>query len=177
MNRLALVLVVILISTGCQRDGTGAASSATPALAILLAFTAPDVPATGPAEQPVEPLDATSDPALAASLPGAGLAEHPMLYIGEGHNTMLLVAGGKVVWTYSTGKGWEYDDIWLLSNGNVLFSRMAYAAEITPQKQEVWHRDAVPGTEIHSLQFVGNDRVVIMRNGNPAQAMIINVAT
>ena len=174
MNRFALVLLTAVLATGCQRDDAGMATSSTPALAILPAFTAPDVPASGPAEQPVEPLKPTIDPALATTLPGAGLAEHPMLYIGEGHNTMLLVAGGKVVWTYSTGKGWEYDDIWLLSNGNVLFSRMAYAAEITPQKQEVWHRAAPPGTEIHSLQPLGLDRILMLLNGPAPTVMIID---
>ena len=65
-----------------------------------------------------------------------------MLYIGEGCNKMFLINDGKIIWTYSTGKGWEYDDIWLLSNGNILFSRMGWAAEVTPQKKVVWRIEA-----------------------------------
>jgi hypothetical protein len=41
----------------------------------------------------------------------------------------------------------------------------------------VWDYPAPPGTEIHSIQSLGKDRVLIMRNGNPAQAMIINTAS
>ena len=59
----------------------------------------------------------------AANLPGKGLAQHSMLYIGEGYNKMFIVHEGKVIWTYSTGSGNEYDDVWMLSNGNILFTR------------------------------------------------------
>ena len=78
-------------------------------------------------------------------LPGKGLAQHPMLYIGEGYNKMFLIIHGKIVWTYSTGTGNEYDDVWMLSNGNILFSRMQYVAEITPDKKVVWRYDAPAG--------------------------------
>lgn len=100
-----------------------------------------------------------------------------MLYIGEGCNKMFLVSGGKVVWTYSTGKGWEYDDIWMLSNGNILFSRMGWAAEVTPQKKIVWRIDAPQGTEIHSVQPLGLDRVLVMQNGTPPRLMVVNKRT
>jgi len=90
---------------------------------------------------------------------------------------MFLVNGGKVVWTYSTGKGWEYDDVWLLSNGHVLFSRMQYAAEVTPEKKVVWRLDAPKGAEIHSVQPIGLDKVLVMQNGSPAKLMIINKQT
>jgi hypothetical protein len=66
------------------------------------------------------------------------MAQHPTLYIGEGYNKVFLVNQGKIVWTYSTGPGNEYDDVWMLSNGNVLFTRMQYIAEITPEKKVVW---------------------------------------
>ena len=80
-----------------------------------------------------------------ADLPGNGLAQHPMLYVGENYNKMFLVNDGKVIWTYSTGKGNEYDDVWMLSNGNILFTRMQYVAEITPKKEVVWRYDAPAG--------------------------------
>ena len=108
-------------------------------------------------------------------LPGKGLAQHPMLYIGEGCNKMFLVNEGKVIWTYSTGTGWEYDDIWLLSNGNILFSPMGWAAEITPEKKVIWRLDAPKGSEIHSVQPIGLDKVFIVRNGTPAKLMVIDI--
>jgi hypothetical protein len=147
-------------------------------LGILGAFTAPDVPAVGPSELPADPPNWKISPVLSrAVFPGRGAAQHPMLYIGEGCNTMFLVNGGKVIWTYSTGKGWEYDDAWLMSNGNIVFSRMAYAAEITPQKRVVWRLQAPEGTEIHTVQPIGLDRVLLIENGLPPRLMVINTRT
>jgi hypothetical protein len=82
----------------------------------LARFTAADVPALGPAEAEVAPGKWTNSP-TPAGLPGKGLGQHPMLYIGEGYNKMFVINDGKIIWTYSTGKGNEYDDAWMLSNG------------------------------------------------------------
>ena len=148
---------------------------ATPALAALPKFTAANVPETGPEELPV---DSKSYPiSESEKLPGNGLAAHPMLYIGEGDNKIYLVQDGRVIWTYSTGKGGEYDDIWLMSNGNILFSRMGWAAEVTPQKKIVWRIDCSEGSEIHSVQPIGLDKVLVMQNGSPAKLMILNKKT
>ena len=97
-------------------------------------------------------------------LPGKGLAQHPMLYIGENCNKMFLVNKGKVIWTYSTGGGPEYDDVWMLSNGNILFTRMQYIAEITPDKKVVWRYDCSrPRRQPH-----GNSRLPAHRPGQGA---------
>lgn len=117
--------------------------------------------------------------------PGNGLAQHPFLYAGEWDvrkrlQSMFLVRGGKVVWHYSiplhnaAGGIQEFDDATLLSDGNIIFSCMSGAGEISPEKDIVWQYTAPPGTEIHSIQSIGKDRVLLMRNGNPAQAMIFN---
>ncbi len=149
-----------------------------PLLRVLPRFTAAAVPAWGPSEVAVDPPTWTDVPTAAdAHLPGAGIRQHPMLYIGEGCNTMFVVQDGKVIWTYSTGKGWEFDDIWMLTNGNILFSRMSYAEEVTPEKKVVWHLDAPKGTEIHTLQPLGLDKVMLVRNGLPAHLMIIDKRT
>jgi len=180
MHRFSITTLVMLtcgISPLGQSVFAGEPSSATPALDCLGKFTAADVPATGPAEIPVDPLKGASSEPGPVSLPGKGPAQHPMLYIGEGYNRMLLVNDGKVIWGYSTGPGWEYDDIWLLSNGNILFSRMQYAAEVTPQKKIVWRLDAEKGTEIHTVQPLGLDRVFLVQNGKPPKLMIINKKT
>lgn len=147
-----------------------------PLLKLLDRFTAPDVPAMGPSETAVPPRS-WPDPAALPERPGHGLAQHPMLYAGEGYNTMFLVNHGKVVWTYSTGKGGEIDDVWMLTNGNILFARMSYVEEITPRKQVVWHYDAPPGTEIHTCQPIGLDKVMLVRNGLPPKLMIVNIKT
>jgi hypothetical protein len=167
----SLALLVPGCSTTCAMK-----SSATPALEVLPQFTAANVPAFGPAEIPAAPPDWKVSPPD-TNLPGKGLAQHPMLYIGEGCNKIFVVNDGKVIWTYSTGKGWEYDDVWMLSNGNILFSRMAYAAEVTPQKQVVWRLDAPKGTEIHTVQPIGLDKVLLVENGTPPRLLIINIKT
>jgi hypothetical protein len=126
--------------------------------------------------------------APAAELPGNGIAQHPFLYAGEWDTrkplqSMFLVRDGKVVWQYSiplrteAGGVQEFDDATLLPNGNIVFSRMSGAGEVSPEKKLVWEYKAPPGTEVHSIQSIGKDRVLIMRNGNPAQAMIVNTAT
>ena len=186
MNRVQLSLVCLIIAV--VPNGSFAVDSAhqeamptktsAPMLAILARFTAADVPAMGPAEIPIDPPTwIISRAADSARLPGKGLAQHPMLYIGEGCNKMFLINEGKIIWTYSTGKGWEYDDIWLLSNGNILFSRMSYAEEITPEKQVVWHLDAPQGTEIHTVQPVGLGKVLLVENGLPPRLLVIDKKT
>ena len=95
---------------------------------------------------------------------------------------MFLIRDGKVLWTYSTGTSYEYDDVWMLSNGNILFSRMEYAEEITPDKKVVWRYDCnkAPGTnhtEIHTCQPIGLDKVMFVRNGLPPKLMIVNIKT
>ena len=132
------------------------------------------------------PVAAAITPAV---LPGKGPAQHPFLYAGEWdtrkpqEQSIFIVREGKIVWQYSmpiktaTGGNQEFDDATLLSNGNVIFSRMSGAGMVSPDKKLLWDYPAPPGTEIHSCQSLGKDRVLIMRNGNPAQAMIINTAT
>ena len=136
----------------------------------------------GPTVGPIKPV-------APAVLPGNGVAQHPFLYAGEWdtrkpqEQSIFIVRDGKIVWQYSmplksaSGRIQEFDDATLLSNGNVIFSRMSGAGMVSPDKKLLWDYAAPPGTEIHSCQSIGPDRVLIMRNGNPAQAMIINTAT
>jgi len=150
-------------------------------MAQLARFTGPDVPALGPSE--IEsPAGKWTDAATPAGLPGNGLAQHPMLYVGENYTKMFLVNDGKVIWTYQTGPGYEYDDVWMLSNGNILFTRMQYIAEITPDKKVVWRYDCnnsggANHTEVHTCQPIGLDRVMFVVNGLPPRLMIIDTKT
>ena len=95
---------------------------------------------------------------------------------------MLLVSNGKVNWTYQTGKGYEFDDVWMLSNGNILFTRMQYVAEITPDKKVVWRYDCdnslgTNHTEVHTCQPIGLDKVMFVVNGLPPRLMVVNIKT
>jgi len=115
-------------------------------------------------------------------LAGKGLAQHDFLYCGEWDTrrpaqTMAIVRGGQVVWSYDIPNAQEYGDCTQLPNGNIVFSRKSGASEITPGKQIVWNYEAPKGTEIHTAQPVGTDRVLIMQNGNPAKALLLEKAT
>lgn len=169
------LLAALLLSVPALRAAE-AAEAAAPLLPLLARFTASDVPALGPAEIAVE---RNWDPpaALPTGLPGRGLAQHPMLYAGEGHNVLFLVNEGKVIWTYAAGKGGEIDDVWLLSNGNVLYTRQNFVEEVTPQKKVVWHYDAPPGTEIHTAQPIGLDKVLFIQNALPPKLILLNKTT
>jgi len=145
---------------------------ASPMLAVLDQFIAPGVPGTGTSEG--LPSRNWPQPSSLPERPGHGLAEHPMLYAGEGYNTIFLVNHGKVVWTYSPDGRGEIDDVWMLSNGHVLFTSQYHVQEVTPQKQIVWHYDAPPGTEVHTCQPLGLDKVMIVRNGLPPKLMVFN---
>jgi len=146
-----------------------------PLTSVLERFTGPDVPVLGSDEHPID--RTWPDPTTVVERPGHGIAQHPMLYAGEGYNNILLVNGGKVVWNYFTGQHGEIDDVWLLTNGHILFTRQFAVAEVTPQKEIVWHYDAPPGTEIHSCQPVGLNKVLLVQNGLPPKLMVIDKKT
>jgi hypothetical protein len=116
-------------------------------------------------------------------LPGRGLAQHPFLYCGEWQGrsverqVMYVVRDGKVAWTYTNNRKGEFGDCTMLSNGNIVFSRQFGASEITQDKKMVWDYDAAPGTEIHTAYPLGEDRVLVMRNGDPAKLLVIRKAT
>jgi hypothetical protein len=171
---IGLALFAVCLTTFGQLESKDQPSQR-PLMALLGRFTAAGVPVSGPTEIEVPPRK--SDQPIPAGLPGNGIAQHPMLYIGEGYNKILLVNEGKIIWTYSTGPGWEYDDVWMLSSGNILFTRMQYIAEVTPNKEVVWRYDAPKGAEIHTCQPIGLDKVLFVLNGLPPKLMVVNIKT
>jgi hypothetical protein len=123
-----------------------------------------------------------------AALPGRGLSQHPFLYTGEWdhrktNQTIFMVRDGKIVWTYdipindANGTLEELGDATMLSNGNIVFCRKVGVSEITPEKKIIWNMDAPKDTEIHSVQPLGTNRVLIVENAKPAKLLIINTVT
>ena len=121
-------------------------------------------------------------------LPGKGLAQHDFLYAGEWDTrkdtqTIFRIQKGKVVWTWSipikdhNGQLSEFSDIHQLSNGNVLYACKTGAAEVTQDRKIVWSYECPAGTECHSAQPVGLDKVFLCQNGTPAKAMLIDKKT
>jgi len=132
----------------------------------------------------------TTAPYSDSLLPGKGLNEHPFLYAGEWDvrnnlQTMKIVRGGKIVWRYgipirdSNQVVQELGDASMLQNGNIVFSGKTFAAVITPEKKIIWRYTAPRGSEIHTAQPIGENRVLIMQNGNPVKPrlMIFNTKT
>lgn len=96
-----------------------------------------------------------------------------MLYAGEGYNTLFLVDHGRVEWSYAIpGKG-EIDDVWLLTNGHILLADQFRVLELTADKRIVWRYDPPAGTEVHSCQPIGLDRVLMVQNGLPPKAILL----
>jgi hypothetical protein len=141
------------------------------------------------ADQPASPVPAApTGPMAPAVLPGRGLDQHPFLYTGEWDHrkkdqTLYVVRNGRVVWSYSipindaSGTLQELGDATMLSNGNIVFCRKVGASEITPDKRIIWDMVAPKDTEIHSIQPIGLDRVLLVVNGKPAKLMLINTVT
>lgn len=160
-------------------------------LTLAAACTQPSRPvAPGAAAVPVA-APASSAPAVRYApdvLPGKGLLQHDFLMTGE-YDTrkptqdIFLVRGGKVVWSYGIPINdenkvlQELGDATLLSNGNVVFCLKTGASEVTPDKKIIWHYQAEKGAEVHSVQPIGLDKVLMVQNGNPAKMMLVNITT
>ena len=130
----------------------------------------------------------TSRPASPDVLPGRGLAEHNFLFAGEWDTrkpmqSIFVIRDGKVAWSYeiplndAAKNVQEFSDATILSNGNIVFARKTGAGEVTPDKKLIWNYDAPKNFEVHVIQPLGLDRVMIIQNGNPAKMMIINIAS
>lgn len=117
-------------------------------------------------------------PAFPATLPGRGLEQHDFFYAGEAKaQDMYIIQKGKIAWDYhGTGKG-EISDAILLPNGSILFAHQFGVTWIDADKKVLWNYDAPPQTEIHTAQPIGTDRVLFIRNGDPAMVFVANRVT
>jgi hypothetical protein len=165
-------------------------------------------PASPPPVAPSAPpaADAQPYPEAPAVLPGKGLAQHDFLYTGEwdtrkDHQTMSLIRGGKVVWTYQIPTNdetnhqlSEFSDMHRLSNGDIVFAYKTGWRKIDaegktiydykcpkvegPDGKDVLNSKKQPYyTECHSALPVGFDRVLFVRNGVPAKLFLYNLKT
>ena len=122
---------------------------------------------------------APSQPGSAAAVSAdAGLSQHNFFYAGESkQERMFIVRNGHIAWSCTfPGKG-EISDAVLLPNGHVLFAHQFAVTEIDSEKKVVWNYDAPPNTEIHTVQPYGEQTVLLVQNGNPAKAVVINKVT
>jgi hypothetical protein len=126
-------------------------------------------------------------PALGSGNPSSmGLDRHDALYCGEWQltnpgETIYLIKGGKVVWQHAIPDNDELGDCTLTSYGTVFFNRKSYGAQeikmdLTSGKsgEIVWEYRQDGGSEVHAVQPIGKDKVLVMQNSVPAKLMIIN---
>lgn len=119
-------------------------------LAVFVALLAAMVPASpGRAEEP-------------KAAPAAG---HPFICTDLGQGKVLVVAAdGKITWEYPAGM---CQDVWVLPNGNYLFSHARGVKEVTPdaEKKVVWEYKSPDGTEIHNCQPLADGAVLVVECG------------
>ena len=146
---IVMVAIAGLGITGCatKREDAGRMGFSS----VLIQFE--DTPATGAneAEMPVRKLPEGTNAVVVPQWPGAGLAQHPFLYYGEGNNVLYVVNHGRVAWSYAFPHGGEIDDAWLMSNGHIILTKMTDCYEVTPQKEIVWSYHCPTNTQIHVL--------------------------
>ena len=111
--------------------------------------------------------------------PSPALAGHDFFYAGENKvHDMFIVKKGEIVWSYhNAGSRGEISDAVLLSNGSILFAHQFGITLIDPAKNILWKMDAPAGTEIHTAQPIGKERIVYLQNGPEPKCVVLNIAT
>jgi hypothetical protein len=173
--------------SGGTAGGSGGSGGATGGAGGSAGAPAPDAATGG------TPDAASTTPppgkALGTGNPGSmGLDRHDALYCGEWQltnpgETIYLIKGGKVVWSHAIPDNDELGDCTMTSDGHVFYNRKVYGAqEIVPDLASgkdgaiVWEYKQDSGTEVHAVQPIGKDKVLVMQNGVPAKLMLINKA-
>ncbi|MDE7420969.1 MAG: hypothetical protein K2N35_12250 [Muribaculaceae bacterium] len=107
------------------------------------------------------------------------IGRHDFFYAGESKQPrMYIVKNGGIEWQHlaSDRKG-EISDAILLTDGNVLIAHQYGIAEIAPDHSTVWSYDAPDGCEIHTIQPIGEDKVLFVQNGMPAKVIVMEIPT
>jgi hypothetical protein len=88
---------------------------------------------------------------------------HPFLCADYGANMIRIAsAEGEIVWEYPANRP---QDAWQLPNGNVLFTHLRGAKEITRDKKVVWEYETQKPNEVHTCQPLSNGVVMIALSG------------
>jgi len=109
--------------------------------------------------------------------PGKGLAQHPFLYTAEWDLSQnepdhFVVRDGRWRGTYSSDQLCQWHqrhasgmgDATMLPTATLFSAAKLARSEITPDKKIIWNIDGAPRHEIHSIQPIGLDRVLVTQN-------------
>ncbi len=107
------------------------------------------------------------------------LSRHDFFYAGESKRPrMYIVKDGQVAWEHvASDRRGEISDAILFTDGNMLIAHQYGLAEITPERTYKWTYDAPKGCEIHTVQPIGEDKVVFVQNGKPAKVIVMEIAS
>ncbi|MCF7959048.1 MAG: hypothetical protein K9M57_11425 [Phycisphaerae bacterium] len=95
---------------------------------------------------------------------------HPFLCADYGGNMIWIVdKAGKVTWQFPAKRP---QDVWQLPNGNILFSHVDGAIEVTRKKKIVWQYKAAKPNEVQSCQPLANGNTLVALSG-PCQLLEI----
>jgi hypothetical protein len=168
--------LTLTVPSGTNDSVAARMKSPYPLKNILKLFLDPSIPDPGPTEAPTEIcLNTTATP---PNRIGGQLNMHNFVLIGEDCRRICVVINGKLAWHYDTDNTFEDDDIWVLSNGNILHAHMTYLEEITPKKQQVFRINfqGYLTEECHTCMPIGLDSVMYMQNiGNASNVCIYSI--
>ena len=105
------------------------------------------------------------------------LTRHNFFYAGQSkQRRMFIVKDGQIGWNYDDQlKRGEISDAMLMADGHILLAHQYGIAEVTQTSETVWSYAAPEGTEIHTIQPIGNTHVVFVQNGIPAKAVVMEI--
>ena len=79
-----------------------------------------------------------------------------------GNKICLVDARGKITWQHPAEKP---QDVWVLPGGNILFSHVKGATEVTREKELVWEYETADKNEVHACQPLPDGKVMIAESG------------
>jgi hypothetical protein len=79
-----------------------------------------------------------------------------------GNRVAIIAADGRVEWHHPCEKP---QDVWMLANGNVLFSHVRGAREVTRGHEVAWQYESPQGTEVHGCQPLPGGQVLVVECG------------
>ncbi|MBO4753587.1 MAG: DUF362 domain-containing protein [Bacteroidales bacterium] len=107
------------------------------------------------------------------------LARHDFFYAGQSKlRRIFIVKDGQIAWSYDDQlKCGEISDAILLNDGHIMVAHQYGVAEMDMEGKTLWSYASPEGTEIHTLQPIGQTHVVFVQNGRPAKVVVMEVPT
>ncbi len=105
-----------------------------------------------------------------AAAEGKPAAPQPRLTLGKpfacadygGNKVCLVDERGKIAWQVAAERP---QDVWVLKSGNILFSHVKGAREVTRDKKTVWEYATAAGNEVHACQPLPDGIVMVAESG------------